>query len=74
MPWCPGCDRYYNPATLAPDGTCQQCGRFIASPDDDPDDEESTRAPWHFFVLLAALVVYLGWRLVEAIIWLGQRF
>ncbi|MCP4228498.1 MAG: hypothetical protein GY929_19560 [Actinomycetia bacterium] len=32
-----------------------------------------TRAPWHFWVMVVALVGYLGWRLVDGIIWLvGQ--
>ena len=38
MPWCEGCDRFYNPNSLAPDGTCKTCGRFIASPDDEPEE------------------------------------
>lgn len=74
MPWCEGCDRFYNPRSLAPDGTCQQCGRFIASPEDEPDDAEGpTRAPWHFYVLLVALVLYLGWRLVQGIAWVVDK-
>ena len=66
MPWCETCDRFYNPSSVAPDGTCIRCGRFIA----DPEDEDRTgRAPWHFWVLVVALVAYLGWRLVEVVIW-----
>ncbi len=67
VPWCETCDRFYNPKALAPDGTCMTCGRFIA----DPDEEEESRgkAPWHFWVLVAALVLYLGWRLVQVVIW-----
>ncbi len=67
MPWCETCDRFYNPSSVAPDGTCVSCGRFIAEPDD--ADEERGRAPWHFWVLVAALVAYLGWRLIQVIIW-----
>ncbi|HEV7722466.1 MAG TPA: hypothetical protein VGO60_14335 [Iamia sp.] len=68
MPWCEGCDRFYNPSSLGPDGTCQQCGRFIASIDDEPDDEQgSGRAPWHFYLLVAVVVIYLGWRLLQGI-------
>lgn len=69
MPWCEGCDRFYNPSTLGPDGTCQTCGRFIASPDDEPDEEESSKAPWHFYLLVIVVVVYLGWRLLQGIDW-----
>lgn len=67
VPWCEGCDRFYNPSTLAPDGTCRECGRFIASPDDEPEDGTSSRAPWHFYVLVVAVVVYLGWRLIQGV-------
>jgi hypothetical protein len=31
------------------------------------DDEG--RAPWHFKLLVAALVAYLGWRVVEMVGW-----
>ena len=66
MPWCETCDRFYNPGSVAPDGTCVTCGTFIA---EDDAAEESGKAPWHFWVLVAALVLYLGWRLVEVVIW-----
>lgn len=74
MPWCDGCDRFYNPNSLAPDGTCQQCGAFIASIDDEPEpDERAGRAPWHFYVLLVALVLYLGYRLLQGISWVAHH-
>jgi hypothetical protein len=28
-------------------------------------EEDDERAPWHFKLLMAALVIYLGWRLVQ---------
>lgn len=31
--------------------------------------EPPATTPWHFKVLLVALVVYLGWRLVQGIVW-----
>ena len=67
MPWCETCDRFYNPGSVAPDGTCVTCGRFIAEADD--EEQEGSSAPWHFWVLVAALVAYLGWRLIEVVIW-----
>lgn len=68
MPWCETCSRFYNPANVAPDGTCVTCGTFIAEPPD--PDAEPSKVPWHFWLLVAALVVYLGWRLVQTVIWL----
>jgi len=73
MPWCEECSRFYNPSSMAPDGTCVRCGSVIAEPPG-PGEEEAAGVPWHFWVLVAALVVYLGWRLVQGIAWLAARF
>ncbi|MDP1820368.1 MAG: hypothetical protein Q8K58_10845 [Acidimicrobiales bacterium] len=68
MPWCAECDRFYNPNSLQADGTCPTCGRAVGEPEklrkfsDEP-------APWHFKVLLVAVVVYLGYRLYEVVLW-----
>ena len=66
MPWCEDCAKYWTPSSLKADGTCPACGH---------DVEEAARraeqavaeekAPWHFKLLVVALVVYLGWRFVE---------
>jgi hypothetical protein len=67
VPWCESCSRFYNPSALAADGTCKTCGQFIAEP---PEAGESdSKVPWHFWLLVVALVLYLGWRLVQTIIW-----
>lgn len=68
MPWCEGCDKFYNPNSIAPDGTCVQCGTFIAEPPADPDAD--SKVPWHFWLLVVAIVVYLGWRLIQLVAWL----
>lgn len=66
VPWCETCDRFYNPGSVAPDGTCVRCGSFVGG--DEVDGP--SKAPWHFWLLVVALVVYLGWRALEAIGWL----
>ena len=68
---------------MRPDGTCPTCGQKLelrrpsrSSADDaEPRDEAEARpgAPWHFKVLLVALVVYLGWRGVQGIDWIAQH-
>jgi len=76
MPWCEQCDRFYNPNSMAPDGTCMKCGAFIATPADDADaddPEAKVRAPWHFYVLLVALVIYLGFRAVQGVVWVAHK-
>ena len=42
-------------------GRCPTCGTVIAEP---------PKAPWHFKLLLAAFVVYLGYRAWQGIEWL----
>lgn len=66
MPWCESCSRFYNPNSVAPDGSCVQCGAHIG----DPPVATDTKVPWHFWLLVAALVVYLGWRFIQLIGWL----
>jgi hypothetical protein len=71
VPHCETCDRFYNPNTLKTDGTCPVCGRHVA----EPEMEKITRfetegAPWHFKLLVAVTVIYLGWRLVQLVFWI----
>lgn len=69
MPWCETCNRFYNPNNVAPDGTCVRCGRFIADPADE-EVAEQPKTPWHFWLMVIALVIYLGWRFVQLVGWL----
>ena len=66
MPWCEECARFYSPPTLSPEGDCPE-GHHVAEP---PAGEDPPKVPWHFWVLLGALVIYLGWRLIQGIAWL----
>jgi predicted RNA-binding Zn-ribbon protein involved in translation (DUF1610 family) len=76
VPWCVQCDRYLSPNTVRPDGTCPSCGREVDTSRIDADrlvseeGDEHYRAPWHFWLMIAAAVIYLGWRLVQGIWWL----
>lgn len=70
MPWCERCSRFYNPNSVAPDGTCVNCGADIAPPPTAEEQAEATKVPWHFWLLVVALVIYLGWRLIQGIQWL----
>ena len=84
MPWCDACDRFLSPSTVRTDGTCPSCGRVVdpgrlrsaahaaeaKSTVDDEDDEALAPIPWHLWLLLAALAVYLGYRAMQGIEWL----
>lgn len=66
MPYCEPCQRYHTPSAMNADGTCPRCGEPI-------DTERVTESvvdeatPWHFKLLVTAVVVYLGWRFVELV-------
>lgn len=64
MPWCDACARYWSPNSMPPDGSCPACGRVIA------EAPAPARVPWHFWVLVVAVAVYLGWRAVQGLQWL----
>ena len=70
MPWCDDCSRFWNPNSLPPDGACPTCGRVLLKPGEHPADQ---RAPWHFKLLVAAVVAYLGWRAVQLALWVADR-
>jgi hypothetical protein len=77
VPWCDDCERFSNPNSLDEDGGCPTCGTVIAEPRRPAAEEGPTgrrSVPWHFWLLLVALVLYLGWRLVEGVAWLAGRF
>jgi hypothetical protein len=65
VPWCDACNRFLTEPTLKPDGSCPTCGRVIAVP-----VSELPKTPWHFKLLMVALAIYLGYRLVQGIGWL----
>ncbi|MDP9441110.1 MAG: hypothetical protein M3P34_02775 [Actinomycetota bacterium] len=64
MPYCEDCSRFWNPPSMGPGGECPTCGRVLAPP---------PRAPWHFKLLVAAVVAYLGFRAYEGIMWVLAR-
>ena len=66
MPWCEDCSRFYNPNTLRTDGTCPTCGRLVGEPGGVVTREG---VPWHFKLLIGALSLYLGWRLLQGVGW-----
>ncbi len=68
MPWCDSCSQYHAPTAL--DGeACPQCGETVTSaPDRQGDGEErivGESAPWHFWVVVALLIAYIVWRIIE---------
>ncbi len=75
MPWCEPCSKFFNPGSEGEDGTCPDCGARLDADhqhSEDPLDGElpvAAKVPWHFWVGVTAMVIYLGWRLIQGIIW-----
>ncbi len=71
MPWCGPCQRYFAPPALNPDGTCPACGEPVETGDvaeqAGETPEEGVRAPWHFWAVVVATVVYVAWRIVQLV-------
>ena len=70
MPWCDECARFYNPNTLQPDGTCPQHHQVAPAEGIASRPEVKSTIPWHFWLLVIALAIYLGWRVVQLVLWL----
>jgi hypothetical protein len=71
MPWCDNCDAYQAPNALKDDGTCPTCAGPVDTADMKVKKKRSGRAPWHFWLMVIVLVVYLGYRLIQGIIWVS---
>ena len=78
MPFCEECAKYWAPSAMTEEGACPSCGRVLEAPKAAAASAagaksvrelagKEAKAPWHFKLLVAALVVYLGWRLVQLI-------
>jgi len=77
MPWCEDCGRFYSQPTLSTEGDCPQ-GHHVADPTESglrqsqaaDESDQVAKVPWHFWLLLIALAIYLGWRLIQLVVWL----
>jgi hypothetical protein len=78
VPWCEPCHRFFTPTGLTADGSCPACGHQVADPEGQEDqgerDDDGVRVPWHFWVVLGAAALYLGWRLLQGVGWLVDLF
>lgn len=61
VPYCDDCDRFYSPNTLSEQGDCPD-GHHVADPAEQPP---LPTVPWHFKLMVALLLAYLGWRLIQ---------
>ena len=45
----------------------------MTEPQDHPGDQEDIKTPFSFKLMIVLVVVYLGWRLVEGLVWVWQQ-
>ncbi len=64
MPWCESCHQIVEDDEQTAEGKCPSCGEAL---------EERRPVPWHFKFLLAATVIYLGYRTFQGIVWLTHH-
>lgn len=66
MPWCEPCEKYWTPNAMNDDGTCPTCGEQVVAAHEPAEGDVATeeKAPWHFKLMIVALVLYLSWRLI----------
>jgi hypothetical protein len=66
VPWCDGCSRFWTVDAVAAQQSCPSCG------DDLPEAAAGgdVETPWHFKLLVVAVVAYLAWRAVQGVQWL----
>lgn len=70
MPWCDTCDVYLTPNSVDASGACPTCGDTVDMADRIQAATAEQAVPWHFWVVVVAVVAYLGWRVIEAVGWL----
>jgi hypothetical protein len=63
---------------LSAEGKCPTCGQAIEGPVTSVEPAtgattEAPAAPWHFKLLLVALVVYLAFRAVQGVVWVAHH-
>jgi hypothetical protein len=61
------------------DGSCPDCGVVLDKPTGPTITAkdlnlkelagEEGKVPWHFKLMIVALALYLGWRLIQLVIW-----
>ncbi|TSA53090.1 MAG: hypothetical protein D4R44_04325 [Actinobacteria bacterium] len=79
MPWCEECAKYLAPSAMREDGSCPKCLKVLQMPNIHgsitaktlnlkqlaQSGEQDAKVPWHFKMLVGALIVYLSWRVVD---------
>ncbi len=63
--WCDKCSTYVPDQNLIDDSKCPTCNTKLRDP---------RKAPWHFKLLVIALILYLAFRFIQIGFWIAHRF
>lgn len=74
MPWCDDCSHWFSPNALTEEGNCPKCGEPVGAHPDELPDDGAGGVPWHLWAVLAAVALYLGWRLIQGAGWVAGQF
>lgn len=83
MPWCDDCAKFWTPTSMRADGACPSCGRVLSADTViDPKrlsvrqlatgsdaQADVAKTPWHFKLLVVAVIAYLLWRVIQLVGW-----
>jgi hypothetical protein len=70
---CPSCGRAVEPAERS--AILHDTERPLDAQERAPvDDDEGVRAPWHFWLMVAGVGLYLGWRLIQGVFWAAHNW
>lgn len=72
--FCEPCNKWRKPNAVLADGSCPRCGTKLdvntetgAETAAAAEANDIPKIPWHFWVMVAATVLYLGWRVFQGI-------
>ena len=71
--FCEPCNKWREPNALLSDGSCPRCGTQLDAHAEEAAQAASAEAaatvkiPWHFWVMVAATALYLGWRVIQGL-------
>lgn len=75
--FCEPCNKWREPNALLADGSCPKCGTQLDDTTAHEQGESDTSAeaiatartkiPWHFWVMVGATALYLGWRVIQGL-------
>ena len=69
--FCEPCNKWRKPNALLANGSCPRCGTQLdenaGAVAASAKAQDAPKIPWHFWVMVAATALYLGWRVFQGL-------